>query len=117
MLSRVSSSKPNQVGTITEALDAYRFAHEHEHEHEHEHGIIAVPSGRSGGVVDDVVMDFSVGLEVPFQKNGAAFWRTHRKTQLPDASECAKSGLPSLRHFPAAPIPGCPHFQTGDPCT
>jgi len=55
--------KPNQVGTITEAMDAYRFAQEH--------GMIAVPSGRSGGVVDDVVMDFSVGLEVPFQKNGA----------------------------------------------
>lgn len=55
--------KPNQVGTITEAMDAYRFAHEHD--------LIAVPSGRSGGVVDDVVMDFSVGLQVPFQKNGA----------------------------------------------
>ncbi|MGU7774487.1 phosphopyruvate hydratase [Burkholderia sp. MR1-5-21] len=55
--------KPNQVGTITEAMDAYRFATAH--------GMIAVPSGRSGGVVDDVVMDFSVGLEVPFQKNGA----------------------------------------------
>ncbi|WFU11782.1 enolase (plasmid) [Rhizobium sp. CB3090] len=55
--------KPNQVGTITEAMDAYRFASEH--------GMIAVPSGRSGGVVDDVVMDFSVGLQVPFQKNGA----------------------------------------------
>lgn len=55
--------KPNQVGTITEAMDAYRFAEQH--------GLIAVPSGRSGGVVDDVVMDFSVGLEVPFQKNGA----------------------------------------------
>lgn len=55
--------KPNQVGTITEALDAYRFAAEH--------GMIAVPSGRSGGVVDDVVMDLSVGLQVPFQKNGA----------------------------------------------
>ena len=55
--------KPNQVGTISEALDAYRFAREHE--------LIAVPSGRSGGVVDDVVMDLSVGLQVPFQKNGA----------------------------------------------
>ena len=55
--------KPNQVGTISEALDAYRFAREHE--------MIAVPSGRSGGVVDDVVMDLSVGLQVPFQKNGA----------------------------------------------
>jgi glycerate 2-kinase len=55
--------KPNQVGTITEALDAYKFAQEHQ--------MIAVPSGRSGGVVDDVVMDFSTGLHVPFQKNGA----------------------------------------------
>ncbi|GLO51364.1 enolase 1 [Pseudomonas putida] len=55
--------KPNQVGTITESLDAYRFAAER--------GMIAVPSGRSGGVVDDVVMDLSVGLQVPFQKNGA----------------------------------------------
>ncbi len=55
--------KPNQVGTISEALDAWRFARTH--------GMIAVPSGRSGGVVDDVVMDLSVGLQVPFQKNGA----------------------------------------------
>jgi enolase len=55
--------KPNQVGTITEALDAYHFAHGH--------NLIGVPSGRSGGVVDDVVMDLSVGLHVPFQKNGA----------------------------------------------
>lgn len=55
--------KPNQVGTITEALDAYQFAASHQ--------LIAVPSGRSGGVVDDVVMDLSVGLQVPFQKNGA----------------------------------------------
>lgn len=55
--------KPNQVGTISEAMDAYRFAADK--------GMIAVPSGRSGGVVDDVVMDFSVGLQVPIQKNGA----------------------------------------------
>lgn len=55
--------KPNQVGTITEALDAHKFAKEH--------GLISIPSGRAGGVVDDIVMDFSVGLEVPIQKNGA----------------------------------------------
>ena len=55
--------KPNQVGTISEALDAYRYATEH--------GMVAIPSGRSGGVVDDVVMDLSVGLQVPLQKNGA----------------------------------------------
>ncbi|MGU3575429.1 phosphopyruvate hydratase [Brucellaceae bacterium C25G] len=55
--------KPNQIGTITEAMDAYRYAEKH--------ALLAVPSGRSGGVMDDVVMDFSVGLQVPFQKNGA----------------------------------------------
>ena len=55
--------KPNQVGTISEALDTYEYAVAHD--------LIAVPSGRSGGVVDDVVMDLSVGLQVPFQKNGA----------------------------------------------
>lgn len=55
--------KPNQVGTMTEALDCYHFGVDH--------GLLAIPSGRSGGVVDDVVMDLSVGLQVPFQKNGA----------------------------------------------
>ncbi|WP_028709721.1 phosphopyruvate hydratase [Propionicicella superfundia] len=55
--------KPNQVGTISEALDTHAFAVDH--------GLISVPSGRSGGVIDDVVMDLSVGLQVPFQKNGA----------------------------------------------
>jgi enolase len=55
--------KPNQVGTISEALATYRYAREN--------GLVAVPSGRSGGVVDDIVMDLSVGLQVMFQKNGA----------------------------------------------
>lgn len=55
--------KPNQVGTITESLEAHRYGQEH--------GLISVPSGRSGGVIDDIVMDLSVGLQVPFQKNGA----------------------------------------------
>lgn len=55
--------KPNQVGTITEALDTYQFAKEH--------GMFATPSGRSGGVVGDVVMDLAVGLGIPFIKNGA----------------------------------------------
>lgn len=55
--------KPNQVGTITEALDAHNFGKER--------NMFSVPSGRSGGVVGDVVMDFAVGLEVDFIKNGA----------------------------------------------
>ncbi|OBK20808.1 enolase [Mycobacterium asiaticum] len=55
--------KPNQVGSVAEALDCYEYASQH--------GILAIPSGRSGGVIDDVVMDLAVGLGAPFQKNGA----------------------------------------------
>jgi enolase len=54
--------KPNQVGTITEALEAYQLAHDN--------GLLAIPSGRSGGVIGDVVMDLAAGLQVPFIKNG-----------------------------------------------
>lgn len=55
--------KPNQVGTISEAMEAYEFAKAH--------NLLAVPSGRAGGVIGDVVMDFAVGLQVGFIKNGA----------------------------------------------
>lgn len=55
--------KPNQVGTITEALDTYDFAVQHD--------LLAITSGRSGGVIDDVVMDLAVGLQIGFIKNGA----------------------------------------------
>ena len=55
--------KPNQIGTITEAIETFDMATGH--------GMLALPSGRSGGVIDDIVMDLSLGLQVPFQKNGA----------------------------------------------
>lgn len=55
--------KPNQIGTITEALETFDNAAQK--------GLITLPSGRSGGVIDDIVMDLSLGLQVPFQKNGA----------------------------------------------
>ncbi|WP_274651259.1 phosphopyruvate hydratase [Paenibacillus humicola] len=54
--------KPNQVGTISEALEAHNFAEAH--------GLHSITSGRSGGVIDDVVMDMAVGLQIPFIKNG-----------------------------------------------
>ena len=54
--------KPNQVGTITEAMEAHRYAQDH--------GLFSITSGRSGGVVGDVVMDLAVGLQIPFIKNG-----------------------------------------------
>jgi enolase len=55
--------KPNQVGTLTEALDAHYYSKKR--------GMFSVPSGRAGGVVGDVIMDLAVGLEVGFIKNGA----------------------------------------------
>ncbi len=55
--------KPNQVGTITEALETYEYAQEH--------NLLAITSGRAGGVIGDVVMDLAVGLQVGFIKNGA----------------------------------------------
>jgi enolase len=55
--------KPNQAGTLTEALDTHRFAAER--------GLLSITSGRSGGVVDDIVMDLSVGLDLALIKNGA----------------------------------------------
>ena len=86
--------KPNQVGTITEAIDAYRFAEQH--------GMIAVPSGRSGGVVDDVVMDFSVGLEVPFQKNGAP--RSGERIEKLNFLMRANARSPGCRLYDISPL-------------
>jgi enolase len=55
--------KPNQVGTISESVDSFDAASAA--------GLITIPSGRSGGVVDDICQDLAVGLQVPFMKNGA----------------------------------------------
>jgi enolase len=55
--------KPNQIGTLSEALDTFDYATGH--------NMLAIPSGRSGGVIGDVVMDLAVGLHIPFIKNGA----------------------------------------------
>lgn len=55
--------KPNQVGTVTEALETCQFAKDH--------GLIIVPSARAGGAIGDVVRPFAVGLHCPFYKSGA----------------------------------------------
>ena len=55
--------KPNQIGTLTEAFDAYRYAKDH--------NMLAITSGRAGGVIGDIVMDLGVAFELPFMKNGA----------------------------------------------
>lgn len=89
--------KPNQVGTIAEALDCFEYAARN--------GVLAIPSGRSGGVIDDVVMDLAVGLGAPFQKNGAprSGERIAKLNFLLRAAEgipdCALADVPALARF------------------
>jgi enolase len=89
--------KPNQVGTIAEALDCFEYATQK--------AILAIPSGRSGGVIDDVVMDLAVGLGAPFQKNGAprSGERIEKLNFLLRAAEripnCALADVPALVRF------------------
>jgi enolase len=89
--------KPNQVGTIAEALDCFEYASQN--------GILAIPSGRSGGVIDDVVMDLAVGLRAPFQKNGAprSGERIEKLNFLLRAAEgipnCTLADVPALVRF------------------
>ncbi len=89
--------KPNQVGTIAEALDCFEYAARH--------GILAIPSGRSGGVIDDVVMDLAVAVGAPFQKNGAprSGERIEKLNFLLRAAEripsCALADVPALVRF------------------
>jgi enolase len=89
--------KPNQVGTIAEALDCFEYAAQN--------AVLAIPSGRSGGVIDDVVMDLAVGLGAPFQKNGAprSGERIEKLNFLLRAAEnipdCALADVPALVRF------------------
>jgi Enolase len=55
--------KPNQIGPVTRALDASRYAREH--------GMLVVPSTRGGGIVEDIVMELGVAIEAPVVKNSA----------------------------------------------
>ena len=55
--------KPNMVGTVTEAMQAARWADEH--------SVLPIPSIRSGGGVDDPIPDFSVAIGAPLMKSGA----------------------------------------------
>ena len=45
--------KPNQVGTVTECLEAHDFARAN--------GMLTIPSIRAGGVIDDAIFDMAVG--------------------------------------------------------
>lgn len=54
--------KPNQVGTVTESIEAHNYAKAH--------GMITIPSLRAGGVTGDIVTDLAIGLQVPAMKSG-----------------------------------------------
>jgi enolase 1/2/3 len=89
--------KLNQVGTIAEALDCFEYAAQQ--------AILAISSGRSGGVIGDVEMDLAVALGVPFQKNAAprSGERIEKLNFLLRAAErihnCALADVPALVRF------------------
>jgi len=55
--------KPNQVGSLTEALHTQSYARER--------GFVIIPSGRAGGAVDDPIREIAVGIKAPLVKIGA----------------------------------------------
>ena len=62
--------KPNQIGTLTEAIDTAKFATAH--------GYHVIPSSRGGGTVDDPITDISAAICASFAKFGAP--RTGERT-------------------------------------
>lgn len=55
--------KPNQIGTVSQSVNTYRYAQQHE--------IMVIPSVRAGGTIDDPVKDMAIALNVPLCKCGA----------------------------------------------
>lgn len=55
--------KPNQVGSLTEALTTQSYARDR--------GFMVIPSGRAGGAVDDPIREIAVGIKAPLVKIGA----------------------------------------------
>lgn len=55
--------KPNQVGTLSKALEAVQYLKSH--------GLLVVGSGRAGGVLDDPTAELSVAVGAPLMKTGA----------------------------------------------
>lgn len=55
--------KPNQVGTLTEALETVKYMKEN--------NMLVVASGRAGGVLDDPNAELAVAVGAPLMKTGA----------------------------------------------
>ena len=56
--------KPNQIGTLTEAIETVRFMKQHD--------LLVVASGRAGGVIDDPNAELAIALGLPIMKTGGA---------------------------------------------
>ena len=81
--------KPNQVGTITEALDTHAYAQSS--------GLLTIPSGRSGGAVGDIVADLALALEAPIsKKRGTQVRRAAGQNQLPAPRQQRQPRQPSV---------------------
>lgn len=79
--------KPNQVGTVTEAMEAQKFAIDH--------GMFSVPSIRAGGVNDDPVADMGIAggaaaIKQGPPKNGQAIHIINTLTRAEEEIEGAK---------------------------
>lgn len=79
--------KPNQVGTVSEAMDAQRFAIEN--------GMFSVPSIRAGGVNDDPVADMGIAggaaaIKQGPPRNGQAIHIINTLTRVEEENKSAK---------------------------
>ena len=86
--------KPNQVGTVTEAMEAQKFAVEH--------GMFSVPSIRAGGVNDDPVADMGIAggaaaIKQGPPKNGQAIHIINTLTR-------AEEEIPGAKPFDFTPF-------------
>lgn len=89
--------KPNQVGTITEALETANFAQGN--------NLLIVGSGRAGGVLDDPVCELGISLGLPLIKTGAP--RSGERTNsLNTLLRIAEESEVKLSPFNLKSIPG-----------
>lgn len=82
--------KPNQIGTVSQCLETYRFAQEH--------NVMVIPSVRAGGTIDDPVKDLAVAISAPFCKCGAP--RSGERMSFLNTLMRAADEYPQARFFP-----------------
>lgn len=86
--------KPNQVGTITEAIEARHYAGEN--------GMITVPSQRGGGTIWDIVVEMGIALEVEASKSCAP--RGGESVHAMNSIYRAEDLYPQARMFDFTPL-------------